>query len=1204
MELPISGLQRLFHTGPSPSSAQGARRQLSLESVTEDAHTYDLLFPELSALRQTQNHAYPLKNGDPSSAALAANSHDDRGGLNIQTVRDVRIIIAQDGNLLGQQPKILYDSSPPPRSPVLRQGDGAEAGQNDDQKSPLQGMGLKRHNTGGQEGQTISEARHVRGLSHGLNTEPQNVSSNSPSSPEAEYRGAFSNPRLRRFGTRPVSGGSESLQSKIARERREETEALLGCMFGSTGFPMVSSTKLHIKPAGSSEVNSNTANSPIATEPVSSRALSRRPTPLTRSITVEDLHSYPTRLPEDDDQTLSKTKNASMLITRLFPVDLTDSRSNPSEAEMEVSAKKPTAESETLQETQKPASLAESEKAKQVKTPTYGIAIVLQLPPDRARSFTPLLPATTAALSSHANQISQSPKEIDQFSWQEPLKPDDLGDSFDRNVEIVLDYWNIINRAISSLELALESKIKDLLMSLDTKFSRQPIRKPIKEVGQFLQDRQKKPKQTSQKILYLPSGALQQSEVVRTEVNLAGKRVALALRTQKVIAGQGRWGIWREEARWIAKWAGSREQNFFFFNLLTAFLGTHTEWLHLLGIRGFRRQHTRQTQRHHNDSALQQRTVIISSDKMAARRLIFLLSAFLPSTHVSSTNEENRPNSPWSNAAYSQSPPSGFSLLRQKSLRRTINRRQRGNRGGPNSRIHERGVSFSDQELPTSPGLNGSINRTALHSRRASDARSIRSLPLTISPTSDSARKGSTTTTATIIPDTAVPVPHFSNVSPELLLGTSAEARPGSSGSFASLSLKHTLHRSESTGRSNPSIDSPSMSRWGSMMSFWSTRRGSSTDGSDGISSSQEGLGISGVSRDRRNSRPMGKLAQMVEEVEALPKGESAKLSSPTSIPLAQDISIQLPDQSTPARNIPERPKIEHFPMKLSIDENDGVIDIDLPMPNSFSSSFASSMSSLKASHTGASSFNDSSFYGRASNQDVSAVGSGLIVDVAGWLKSYHQDFALQAVRPYRGLDEDVRNSMRAEQIQPLVPLSGLPTNSSSARPWTDVCTTLVADAQSFSIHRLILRRRPALQSSAPNMAPTMEEEIISEPIMDLDATLVDAVERVLAQSNQSSRTHSRTHSRTSSQVHSRTASPSHHDRPHRVPDNSPFLEVPRSECKKLVLGALEQVARSVGEELEGRVYGKVAEGRERVVVDNTLREGVRRWLNGAGDGV
>ena len=998
----------------------------------------------------------------------------------------------------------------------------------------------------------------------------------------------------------------ESLQSKIAREQREETEALLACMFGSTGFPMVSSTKLHIKPGGLSEIGSNIDN-PFSMENTSSRTHLRRPTRLTRSTTVEDLQSYPSVLIEDAARTFSKPRNASMLITRLFPVDLTDSslhrvpRSETKTADMKLPDK-----SENVLEPQKSASLAEGEKAKQVKTPTYGIAIVLQLPPDRVRSFTPFI-HTTAVSSSYSNHISQSPKNMEEVSCRDSFKPNDLSDSSDRNVEIVLDDWNIVNRAITSFEAIVGGRIKDLLIGLEARYPRQPIRKPVNEPSK---EKTKKPKQTSQQILHLSLNALQQCDEVRNEAELTGKRIALALRTQKVIAGQGRWGIWREEARWIAKWAGSREQNFFFFNLLTAFLGTHTEWLSLLGLKWVRRQYMRQSQRYRNDKIIQQRTVIISPDKMAARRLVFLLSAFLPSTQINFISEEtNQPHSPWSNATYSQSPPSGISVLRQKSLRRTINRRQRGNRGGPSLRVHERGVSFSEQELPPSPGPNGNTNRTALHSRRPSDSRSIRSLPMTISPSSESTRKSTTTTTATVIPDTAVPIPHFSNVSPELLLGTSAEARPGSSGSFASLSLKHTLHRSEGTGHSSASTDSQSMSRWGSMISFWSARRRSSTNESDGISS-QEGLGISGISRERQDLRPIGKLAQMVEEVESPSKKESVITvqgpTSPTSIPPIQDMLIQSSDQSTPARNIPERPNLEQFPMKLSVDENDGVIDIDLPMPNSFSSSFASSMSSPKASHTGASSFNDSSIYGRASNQDLSGSGSGSTVDVAGWLKSYHQDFSLQAVRPYSGLDEEIKNSMRAEQIhQKSEPLVLPSSDTSSSRPWTDICTTLVADAQNFSVHRLILRRRPVLQSlTAQTATLTTEEEIISEPIMDMDATLIDAVERVLAQSNQSSRTHSRSHSRTNSFVHSRTTSPSHHDGSCRTPD-IPFLEVPKSECKKLVLGALEQVARSVGEEQEGKggLYGKSGVGKDRAV-DNTLREGVRRWLGGTGDGI
>lgn len=1208
MELPVSGLHRLFHTTPSLLSSTSARTPTTLESVTEDAHTYDLLYPEPNTLRQTQHHAYPLKNGDPSSAALAATSHDDWGGLDIQSPDDVRIIIAQDGNALAQQPRVLYDSQPPPPLPVTRQAHPSEGPDDGDIPGGLQATGVRRRNTSAQGSQTAPKARHERRSSFAPSPQSQLTSPTSPNSPEAEFRGAFSNPKLRRSSLRPATGGGESTQSRVARERREETEALLGCMFGSTGLPLVSSTKLHIKPAGSG-VTSNEIASPIALE--TPRGIPRRRTPLTRSTTLEELHSFPppggSGHSEDTDQNISRSNKSSILITRIFSVDAANPILLPDHVNTETDNPKtdnPNLTSGPFQDQQLQelsVITAKTEKAKQVKTPTYAVAIILQLPADRHRSFTPSLHEATPVLAHSHDRLSQSPKQLGHWTWEDSTHPNGCISDTDRDIENVIDHWNMLNRVASSLETVAQEKIWQLLGRVEANHARLPVQLPVKAVDIHSYSKQKRLKQPSQRTIQLPSDALQQCTIIQKEAEMAGKRVALALKIRKVIAGQGRWGIWREEARWIEKWAGKREHNFFFFNLLTAFLGTHTEWVDMLGPSWYRRRHTKQVHQSRRDvSIIEHRTVIVSSDKMAARRLIFLLSAFLPSTHVNSVPEEgNRPHSPWSSAGYSQSPPSGISVLRQQSLRRTINRRQRGNRAVANGKRHGRGVSFSGQDLAFTQGLNSTIDPgVQQHSRRASDARSIRSLPLPIS-SSESTRKSSSTTTGTAIYDTPIPVPHFSSLSPESLLGTSAEARPGSSGSFASLSLKHTLTRSEGTDHSNTSTDSQPMSRWGSMISgFWSTRRGSSTDGSDALSS-QEGLGISGVPRDRRGSRPMGKLAQMVEEIDkpletrnGMPNSAKVFASQgPTSVPSLQEIST-LPEHSTPAKNIPERPRIEQFPMKLSIDRNDGVVDVDLRMPNSFSSSFASSMSSPKATYTGASSFNESSLYGRNSSHEAFQLAPESTTDVAGWLKGFHQDFALQAVRPYKELKDDITRSMRSEPIQ-TPPSTGDP----ELTPWTEVCTTLIADAQDFSVTRLSLRRRSAPSSTSPTQSPTtqfqtnsppaMEEEIVSEKIMDLDATLIDAVERVLAHSTHSSR------------AHSRTASPSR-------PDEGSALEVPRSECRRLVLGALEQVARSVGEEQTGRGRD-VRPGTEEergVGLDSTLREGVRKWLNGGAGGV
>lgn len=1192
----MSGLHRLFHSTPGSAAPQSPRSHSPLESVTEEAHTFDLLFPDISALRQAQGHTYPLQHTDPSSAAIAANRPDDRGGLDIQSPRDVRIIIAQDGNVVSQQPRILYDSQPPPLLQAARQGTANEAVKLEAQQEESRQADLIRRSSAGRNARTAQKKWHSRGSS--LVQSPQSPSPTTspilPRSPEIP-QGAFSNPRLQRSSTRPATSESETTQGRFVRETREETEALLGCMFGSTGLPLVSSTKLHIKPPGSSDIISGGAFISNSPEPANARMSAKKRTPLKRSTTAEDLHNLLSlSIAEGADPQTIRPRSTSILITRLFTVDPILAVHSKHTGE--------TANPNIFVKTEVP--LPNTEKANQLKTPTYAVAIVLQLPSTRQRSLAP---------STSSNQITSL---IGTLPSGDPLESFACVNSAEHNVEHVIAHWNILTRAISSLELVARSRIYYLLSKISQNTTVPFLITPFLDNSNSFNKTQtnpklKKSKQPSQRTVQLQSGALQQCDEVQQEASAAGERVALALKIRRVVAGQGRWGMWREEARWVGRWAGGREQNFFFFNLLTAFLGSHTEWLDSLGPSRYRCRHTQLLRGLQREiSTIQHRTVIVSVDKMASRRLIFLLSAFLPSAHHYKSNDGMpRPASSVSNAGNSQSPPSGVSMLRQQTLRRSINRRPRGSRAGINTRQHERSVSFTGPDF-------GSGDPRVQHGRRTSDARSIKTLPLPISSNGAMTRKSSTTTTATVTPDPTVPVPHFSSYSKEPWMGTSAEPRPGSSGSLASLSLKHTLTRSESNDRVQVTSGSQSSRGWGSMLSdFWSVRRNSSTDDSDVLASSQEGLGISGVPKDSCIPRPSKRLARMVEEVEASRARSSIEGNTPTLADVQNAITLvgspeniagyHLSDQSTtPAKNIPERPKPEHFPVKLSIDESDGVVDVDIPMANSYSSSFASSRSSPKGSQTAASSFNDrSSLYTRPSTHDSSSTGSETAIDIGGWLKRYHQDFALQAVRPYDALKEEIKCSMRAEPHQP--PPSTIPSEEDGApsQKWTDVCTTLIADTTNFSVTRLCLQRR-AVGKCAPSApgdsTPQREIERIHEShIMDLDATLIDAVERVLAQSGHSSRAPSRPPSPSRLNTHN----PSNHGESSRAPESSPSLEVPRSECRKMVLGALEQVAMSVSAELEqgkdGVKGGEEWERRGKAggMPDSSLREGVRRWL-------
>ncbi len=1160
MDFPVSGLHRLLHGSPSLLSSQLSKNP-SLESVTEDLHTYTLLYPGPETLNQTQHHPSPLRGCNPLFAAQTATSHDDRGGLDIYSPLDVRIIIAQDGNTLAQQPRVLYDSQPSPRLPMARPHLLRASLENNETSTDSPVTSTKRRNSYVQEPQGPQKARHERSSSFAQDQRSQAMSPRSPCSPEARL-GAFSNPQLRR--ARPSSSGGESTQTRVEREKREEIEALLGCMFGSTGLPTVSSTKVHIKATSGT-------TSPVLIETGTSHGLPRKPTPLIRSMTMEEFGNIPL------SENAGGPNKSSLLLTRIFTVDpsakvpfsdRTSEQNNPDSL--------PTASGENNHQPKLSVITNETEKPKQVKTSTYAIAIVLHLPSDQHPSLAQSSQEIQSMLGHGPHLFSQSPRRVESWPLEETSHVNELLNDMDRSIENVMAHWGVLNRVASSLETVAKGKIGDLLGRCEVNPAKLPAM-PVKVINTNLYPKKKRLTQPTQREIQLPASALQQCDSVKKEVNMAGNRIALALKIPRAIVGQQRWAVWKDEARWVDQRAGGKEHNFFFFNLLTAFLGTHTDWL--VPILGPRRRTKQAYQTRKDVSIIQNRTVIVSTDKMAARRLIFLLSMFFPNTQISHIPEEAlRPPSICSPLGRSQSPPFAISNFREERLRRTLNRRPRGNRAAfhVKNHAHTRGVSFSDQDFTQSHSGNGKIAQQ--HGRRASDATSIRSLPVPIS-SCGSSRKSSYATTGTTHNDSPVTVAHFASMSPESLLGTSAEARPGSSGSLASLSLKNTLQRSESAECSNASTES---GRWSIFSVFWGSHRESSTDGSDALSS-QDGLGISGAARERRPSRPIGKLAQMVEEADKRGVSETRlflqgnaktqKVLRPTSVPAIQDSSAMTPERSTPAKNIPERPRIES-PLKLSVNEKFGVVDVDLGMSNSFSS-LGSSFSSPRASHTGASSFNESSIHARYPRHESLPLAPDSVNDAAGWLKKFHPDFAVQAVKPYKELKEDIERSMRSEPIQ-----TPRPFVAEQSPPWTEVCSTLIADVQSFSITRLVLRRRAASTNTSQNpITPSeIEEEMVSERIMDLDPTLTDAVERILGQSAHSSR------------IQSRTASPSRHS-------DGPLPGIPGRECGKFLNAALKQIAKSVAAEEVGQ--GPGPEGARAVELDSTLREGVRKWLNG-----
>jgi hypothetical protein len=868
---------------------------------------------------------------------------------------------------------------------------------------------------------------------------------------------------------------------------------------------------------------------------------------------------------------------------------------------------------------------AKRPQPKQRRTPMYAVGLVIHLP---AAAH---VPSASASRSSFRGPGSYTEQESFPSSFNSARRSgwtmlngfgvESLDSSFssdvDDRIDMITQHWDIIMRTLSHLQSVATAALLPLLKQADVSSpdpranskSHSRTVSAVSVKGKRVPEEIKPPK-TNAKFVQLQANCLMQIQRIQKEVDVSRQRIITGIKAYQVVTGQGRWGIWREEARLVGKWAGGKDEGFFFFNLLTGFLGNHTEWLQALGPSWYRRRHYQHQRANKDDDiSLPARTIIVSDNKLMARRLIFLLSAFLPANLQPNAPRLHRPSTSTSFGGYSQSPPMyPVPILREESLRRKINKRTGTSRG-----VHSRTMSFPAQVMHGAPAP---LALDIHHDRRPSDAASIKTANLPIPGSDLGTRKSSTATTSTVTPVTTMP--HFSTRRP--IRGTGPEPRPGSSGSLATDDLLRSLKRGDSSGQySNTSNDSQSQnSRWGSIMSgFWSGKRRESTATTDIEPLSIEGLEITDPRQNDREHNNGGKLAEMVEEATVqktkaqqereMRKSESG--SAKTAKP-GDDESEEISEQTIQAaRRIPDPSGAYESPVKTSINEDDGVIDIDVPLPEylSFETAVSSPSSSGYLSTPG---FGN----GMEGFEHYSRTGPELdtTTNVGGWLQRYHPDFALQAVPAHDDLLEEVKASMR-EEPTPMFSTTPLPDNPRADR-WVDVSSAIIADTTNFSIKLIRYRRLvkpkdvatpsipPSIDSRYGNvysnaqLTPAVEvydnhveERFIEEPIISMDETLIQAVERIIAQSGNVSKESSVCSSRSTSRkggARERSNSDA------KLPAASDHkLEVPRNECKKMVLGALEEIVKEVE---QSRKEGIDAE-RERT--ESFLREGVRSWL-------
>ncbi|KAF2630924.1 hypothetical protein BU25DRAFT_481345 [Macroventuria anomochaeta] len=1144
----------------------------TLDSATEESHTRHLLYPDSSTLFHPDGQPYPLH----AAPLTPGTGHDGPlPEIDLEFPRDVRIIIAQD-DFAHMAKTVLFDSKPgPPRaeSPTLphtraRAFDGTNA-------------------------MSASTAGPTFGGLHARRTSL--VAEATPRSPTV---GSFTRTRTRGSSISSMPNIDEHAQIQAqaqarARESSDLVNTCLDCMFGSTSMTYRgNSNKMHIVPL-------ETKPEPAVLGP-SMHDLSgslgrgdgfRRRSNLAKSFTPSNL---PTDLPRaDSSENVSKEpKRRTIFITRMFSVPSPDDSFD-------------------------------------VRTPTHASSAQ----PQGGGGFP--FPQANAKADRRAGWAF-----IDSNLGADSLVSSALSSHVDDRVDVVGQHWDVIMRALTSLQHVVRERIS---AHYKTPVAMSPPDQPQHRRAPSRASVREGPPQLGRRPpLRLQPNALMLDKEIQAAAELTGNRVVSGMRIPRAMTGQGKWGVWREEARWLGRWAGRREQNFFFFNLLTAFLGNHTEWLSLLGPKWARKRHREQQKATVGENiVISNRTVIVSPDKMAARRLIFLLAAFLPPNSPVIGDAVNivRPGTSASLRAYSQSPPTNMPPSRKQSLRRQINRRPRDQQSMTNMRLQPptstktdaASAGTSHQRSVSAVVEASDAMKPPTHSRRSS-THSIRT-SLVIPSMSEGAAPGknAVVSPSTAASQSAIPIAHFT-LPRTRAGGPITDYRPESSDSLASANLINTLQRSGTGQTSLASNDSSNNSRWSGFMNFWSGgSRDSSTDGSSYLQTTDDGVGFRG------QERPRSQLEQMVQELSmddgVFEEGEpydtpgtsanfTAKMSS-DAYPVGTSSGVP----ASAARPIPERPKTFETQLKLSVNEKDGVIDVDIALPD-FGSPLQSPLfggaGSVGSQH--GSSFGESSILSMPFNEPEQPV------NAAGWLSQFHPDFAIQAIKPYATLERDIKRAMSAEPT----PITLATTPSVETGPmerWIDVCSALVADTRTFSIKRLSLRRlvrlipAPTYQPTAltPGVAgmppgrsqygnpytsssvapmPTeihLAEKFDEEAIMDFDAVLIEGIDRVLARSGDTTRANSNQSSRSSSRRGRRNTGV---DSDVTGIVGGTHVEVPQMDCKGVIFDALETVVKNVTAERSGGKEGHVGEEKsvrtvdQRTYTDSSLKEGVRRWLS------
>ena len=327
---------------------------------------------------------------------------------------------------------------------------------------------------------------------------------------------------------------------------RDEWVVITDCMFGSVSLAYKGpSTKLHILPGRSQEDRSGTST-PISEGRPRGRFYQ---SPQTQSGSCSSYSSNATNTKD----------RRSVLITRLFsvvipptpvvPIPCPPQNQIPTPASSVGSTNGfpfPRMAPTPTPSTPKP--------IKPTKTSMYAIGLVISLPQSSsANSFKrcPNCWALQYDFDSRRPSTGYFCCEIAAASIDDEFRTDtvhvegghDSGIADDQ-MDFITKHWDIITRALRDLQATTQSKIVDNLQNIG-------IMSPGPSQSQYKYRRR----------VELRPGALMYDEGLKLEIERFKWRIVSGIKIPRVVTGQGRWSLWRDEARWLNKRFGGKEQN-------------------------------------------------------------------------------------------------------------------------------------------------------------------------------------------------------------------------------------------------------------------------------------------------------------------------------------------------------------------------------------------------------------------------------------------------------------------------------------------------------------------------------------------------------------------------------------------------------------------------------------------------------------------